>query len=159
MDLSRLPVGEAIIGFLVTALVVTFVLAFTFVDVGSSPADEAPDGNGGEVPTPVEGAIDIVLNDNFFEPTDFTIAAGETVSFNLDNQGIAIHNMHISVDGEYALAVCEPGGDAPCSDPNTVSPGATAVLEWDVPADAAGMQIPFRCDFHPVEMTGTITVQ
>ncbi len=99
------------------------------------------------------------MGDNFFRPTDVTVAAGETVTFNIENQGAALHNMHVSVDGEYADSVCETDGEAPCSDPNTVPGGQTAVLEWDVPADAAGAQVPFRCDFHPAEMTGTITVQ
>lgn len=163
MDLTRLPVGEAIIGFLATALIVMFVAAITLVDVGSSPADETPnsDDNGGE-PTPVPGGgTEIVMGDNFFEPTDLTVAAGETVAFELVNQGAIIHNMHIAgLDGEYAVSgVCDESGPEPCSDPDTIPANGTGQLVWDVPAEAAGLQLPFRCDFHPVEMTGTITVQ
>ena len=161
MDLTKLPVGEAIIGFLVAATVATFAIAFAVVETGSSPAEETPSGDDddGGAPTPVDGAVEIVMGDNFFRPTDVAVVAGETVSFNLSNQGTAIHNMHISVDGDFASGICETGGEAPCSDPDTMPGGSTGVLEWDVPADAAGSQVPFRCDFHPVEMTGTITVQ
>ncbi|HUF53630.1 MAG TPA: hypothetical protein VMR52_07635 [Dehalococcoidia bacterium] len=164
MDLTKLPVGEAIIGFLVAATVVTFAVAFAVVEPGSSPAEETPagddDDNGG-APTLVDGAVEIVMGDNFFRPTDVTVTAGETVTFNLENQGAAIHNMHIAgPDGEYAVSgLCETGGEEPCSDPDTMPGGSTGILEWNVPADAAGSQIPFRCDFHVVEMTGTITVQ
>lgn len=160
MDLTRLPVGEAIIGFLVTALIVTFVVAFTVVDVSPSPADEVPTDTGGPQPTSVSGGVDIALHDNSFDPNEITVTAGDTVTFNLTNEGSAIHNMHISVNGDYAQGVCDTGGEAPCSDPNTIPGGTTATLTFDVPADAApGTQIPFRCDFHPTEMTGTITVQ
>jgi plastocyanin len=41
------------------------------------------------------------------------------------------------------------------SDPDAIPPGATATLETTI--DEAGT-FNFRCDFHPVDMTGTLTV-
>ena len=157
LDLTRLPVGEMMVGFLVVSLLVTFILAFSLVDSGT----DATDGGVTDVPnTPIPGAADVVMGDNFFDSNDITVAAGDTVAFNLTNEGIAIHNMHITQpDGSYTEAgICTLDGADPCSDPSAVLSGQAAVLEWEVP-DAPGTEIPFRCDFHPIEMTGTITIQ
>lgn len=157
LDLTRLPVGEMTVGFLIVSLLVTFILAFTLVDSGT---DATEDGVVDVTATPIAGAAEIVMGDNFFEPTDITVAAGDTVAFNLTNEGVAIHNMRIAQpDGNYSDGgICELDGPDPCSDPNAVAGAQTAVLEWEAP-DAPGTQIPFRCDFHQVEMTGTITIQ
>ncbi len=157
LDLTRLPIGEMTVGFLIVALLVTFILAFTLVDSGT---DATEDGVTDVTSTPVTGAVDVVMGDNFFNPADITVAAGDTVTFNLTNEGVAVHNMRIArADGSYSdPGICEPDGADPCSDPNAVPGGQTAVLEWQVP-DAPGSEIPFRCDFHQIDMIGTITVQ
>jgi plastocyanin len=144
-----------IIGFLVTAIVVTFVLAFTIVDSGKG--EEAENGVVEPTATPAVGSTEVQLGDNFFRPKDITVQAGDTLTINLTSIGAVTHNMHISVDGAYAATFCEVGGPDPCSDPAAVNSGQTATLVWEVP-DAPGTEIPFRCDFHPVEMTGTLTI-
>ncbi len=157
LDLTRLPVGEMMVGFLVVSLLATFILAFSLVDSGT----DGTDGGVTDVPsTPISGAADVVMGDNFFDSNDITVTVGDTVVFNLTNEGIAIHNMHITQpDGSYSEAgICTLDGADTCSDPSAVPSGQTAVLEWEVP-DAPGTEIPFRCDFHPIEMTGTITIQ
>lgn len=114
-------------------------------DGGENGGEETP-GNGGSV------TFDVSMGDNFFEPAEFTVPAGATVTFNLSNDGAAIHNMRISgEDGEYNT------DDDAVSDPDLVNPGDTAVLEWTAP-DEAG-EIPFQCDLHPTDMVGTITVE
>jgi plastocyanin len=157
LDLTRLPIGEMTVGFLIVSLLVTFILAFTLVDSGTDATEEEVTDVSS---TPIAGAADIVMGDNFFDPNDITVAVGDTVAFNLTNEGIALHNMHIAQpDGNYSdEGICTLDGADPCSDPNAVPGGQTAVLEWEVP-DAAGTEIPFRCDFHPIEMTGTLTIQ
>jgi plastocyanin len=160
LDLTKLPIGEMMIGFMVLALGVTFALAYTYVDSGETApeATAAPTGGGTETPSP--GGTEIVMHDNRFDPTEITVTAGETVTIAISNEGAILHNLHIaSIGGNFAASLCETGGDEPCSDPAQVRGGATATLTWDVPADAAGTEVPFRCDFHPVEMTGTITIQ
>ena len=157
LDMTRLPVGEMMVGFLIVSLLVTFILAFTLVDSGT----DATDSEVTEVPTtPIAGGAEVVMGDNFFDPKDITVAAGDTVSFNLINEGLALHNMHITqLDGSYTEeGICAVDGADPCSDPSAVPGGQTAVLEWEVP-DSPGIELPFRCDFHPVEMTGTLTIQ
>jgi plastocyanin len=157
LDMSKLPVLEAVVGFLLLTLIVTFVLAFEYVETPASPADEisptpseAPSGSA--TPPPNGAEIAIAMQDNRFDPDAATVTAGETASFTLTNEGAAIHNMRIAgEDGEYQT------DDDAVSDPEAIRAGQDGTLTWDVPA-AAG-EIEFRCDFHPVEMVGTITVQ
>lgn len=157
LDMSKLPVGEMMIGFLLLALAVTFVGAFaaTGDDDGGGPiASETPGETGSPGPTggPDGGAIAITMRDNLFDPNTFTVAAGESVTVELTNEGAAIHNMRISgEDGNYNT------GDDAVSDPQLVSGGQTATLEWQAPSQAG--EIIFQCDFHPTDMKGTITVQ
>ncbi len=157
LDLTRLPVGEMVVGFLIVSLLATFILAFTLVDSGTDSTD---DGVTDVTSSPIPGDAAIAMGDNFFDSDDITVAAGDTVTFSLTNDGVAIHNMHIAQpDGNYSDdGVCAPDGLDPCSDPTAVTSGQTAVLEWEVSGES-GAVIPFRCDFHPDEMTGTLTVQ
>jgi plastocyanin len=158
-DITRLPVGEAITGLLLAVLAVTFIGAFSVVggDDGAD-ADDVVDGSPtptagpGETPPPDGDGIAVIMGDNFFDPNEVTVAAGATVTFNLTNEGIAIHNMRVAgLDGEYST------DDDAVSDPGLVMGGGTATVTWTAP-DQVG-EIIFRCDFHPIEMIGTITVQ
>jgi plastocyanin len=115
-------------------------------DETTAATTPAEDGNGGEV------EFDVVMTDNAFTPTEFTVAAGAVVTFNLSNDGAAIHNMRIAgEDGEYN------SDDDAVSDPDIVTGGGTATLEWTAPDEAS--EIDFQCDFHPTDMLGTITVE
>ena len=161
LDITKLPVLEGVILFLLIALAGAFTGAFIAVsDDGESSADD--DGVATETPvdtgngTPGGDEIAVSMGDNFFDPDGITVGAGASVTFQLTNNGIAIHNMHVTVDGEFDSDICDGTGD-PCSDPAFVSGGQEAVLTWTAP-DSAG-EVPFRCDFHPIEMVGTITVQ
>ena len=155
-DITKLPIGEMMIGFLVLALAITFVAAFaaTGDDDGGEPAvSETPAGSPSAGPTGGgDGAIAITMGDNFFDPNAVTVDAGASVTFDLTNDGVAIHNMRIAgSDGQYNT------GDDAVSDPQLVTGGGTATLAWQAPG-AAG-EIIFQCDFHPTDMKGTITVQ
>ncbi len=163
-DITRLPVGEMLVGFVLAATVGTFVLAFAFANGGGGgapaasespaatetpPAAETPPA--GETPR-AGGAIAVSQGDNFFDPKEVTVKAGASVTFDITNDGAAIHNMHIAgADGRFDAA------DDAVSDPNLLRGGDTATLAWTAPAQAG--DVPFRCDFHPTEMTGTITVE
>ena len=157
LDLTRLPVGEMVVGFLIVSLLATFILAFTLVESGS---DAIEDQVTDATTTAVSGDAAVSMGDNFFDSNDITVAAGDTLTFTLTNDGAAVHNMHIAQpDGNYSDdGVCELDGLDPCSDPTAVTSGETAVLEWEVSGESDAV-IAFRCDFHPVEMTGTLTVQ
>ncbi len=112
----------------------------------TAEATTADTGDGGEV------TFDVTMADNLFDPAEFAVPAGAAVTFNLTNDGAAIHNMRVSgEDGEYNT------DDDGVSDPDIVNGGGTAVLEWTAP-DEAG-EVNFQCDFHPTDMLGTITVE
>ena len=109
---------------------------------------EPDDGGNGEPATTEDIAVE--MDDNVFIPDTFTVKAGSVVNFQLDNIGNLPHNMRIAdLAGSY-------DGDT-VSDPELLSGGQTGVLTWEVP-DATGTY-KFRCDVHPVEMVGTITVE
>lgn len=158
-DVTKLPLGEALIGFVLTAVVVTFVLAFAFpTGSGLEDRDAVAEGSPtpGASPKPQEtpaGGIVVAMKDNLFEPADLTVKAGESVTIDLKNEGVAIHNMRIAgADGTYQT------DDDAVSDPQLVQAGATATLSWTAPDQPGEMK--FQCDFHvAVGMIGTITVQ
>ena len=156
-DITRLPVGEVLVGFVLAATVLTFVAAFAFAGGGGGEGPAATESPApGETPPPATppagGAIAVSQGDNFFDPEEVTVAAGASVTFDITNDGAAIHNMRIAgPDGDFDTA------DDAVSDPDRLRGGDTAVLTWTAP-DQAG-EIVFRCDFHPVEMTGTLTVE
>ena len=104
-------------------------------------------GNGGD-----SVSIDASMGDNFFEPNKFTVKRGQKVTFNLKNDGIAIHNMRVAgADNEYNT------DDDALSDPTQFAAGDTGTLEWTAP-DKAG-EIDLKCEFHPTDSTGVITVE
>ena len=93
--------------------------------------------------------------DNVFQlsgqqnPT-LAVKVGQAVKVNLANKGTAPHNMRTAgADGNFT------SGDDDISDPDLVSPGATATLEFTF--DKAGT-FPYHCDFHPDVMKGEIVV-
>jgi len=162
LDITKLPVVEGVIAFFVIVLGVTFAGAFAATDSGGeepavaeSPTPRETPANG-ETPSP-GGPLQVTMQDNRFDPDELTVAAGSTASFDITNEGSALHNMHIAGEGgDFTEDFCEGGGD-PCSDPNQVRGGDTATLTWQVPAEAG--EVDFRCDFHPTEMSGTITIE
>jgi plastocyanin len=158
MRLDKLPVGEAIVGFLLVALVATFIIARSEVDSG----DGAEADGGSETAAPTGSTepdeLEITMTDNKFDHTELTLAAGAEVTIPLTNDGIGIHNVHVALDGDYAEAFCALGGANPCSDPERLSGGDSGTLTFTVP-NTPGAEIPYRCDYHATEMTGTITVQ
>jgi plastocyanin len=161
LDITKLPLGEALIGFVLAAVVLTFVLAFAFptesglkdTTVTGSPTPEAsPTPQGTPAGSPGAG-LAVSMKDNLFEPADLTVKAGESVTFNLTNEGVAIHNMRIAgPDGSYNT------GDDAVSDPQLVNAGGTATVNWTAPGQPG--EIKFQCDFHvALGMIGTIKVE
>ena len=128
---------------------------------GEEPtAAASPDDGAAADGTP--GSLAVSMGDNFFEfageaEPAIAVAAGEEITIDLTNDGLAIHNMHIAgTDNEFGDAICELGGEEPCSDPDLFQAGDTGSITFSF--DEPGTFI-FRCDFHPAEMIGTIEVQ
>jgi len=108
---------------------------------------------------PPGGEFLLVMGDNFFEfngernPT-ITVGANVDITLPLVNEGSALHNVHIAATGSYESDFCSVGGENPCSDPARIPGGGEGTITFNLPPGTYD----FRCDFHPVEMTGTIEV-
>lgn len=111
------------------------------------------------VPTPVAtepaspppaDANTIVMRDNLFEESEVTVKAGP-ITFSVPNEGKVPHNMRIAdASGSY------DSDEGTVTAPEIVMPGKTGTITFE-PARPGIYK--FRCDLHPVQMTGTITVQ
>jgi len=129
---------------------------------GQEPGGGEPGGGEPGGGPPGGGAPAITLGDNFFEfegeqEPAIQVAAGEESTFQIVNDGSAIHNMHVAVSGEYLSDFCAPTpNDDPCSDPNRIRGGQTGEIAINI---AEPGTYDFRCDFHAGQMTGTLEVQ
>lgn len=133
----------------------------TFHRLASAGGDEHDETPEPGRPTPEPGVTTVVMEDNVFlvngeENGTITAVAGTETVLPLDNEGSAIHNMHIS-QGGFDVAICRAGANpaAPCSDPASVRAGTQASITFTL---AAGTY-DYRCDFHVAEMAGTLEVQ
>ncbi|KKK53684.1 hypothetical protein LCGC14_3092310 [marine sediment metagenome] len=123
---------------------------------GETPAADETSADGADNEGPV--SFDISMGDtlepevtNFFELNQFTVSPGQEVTFNITNNGSAVHNMRVDGgDGEYDT------DDDTVSDPELFQSGDAGTLVWTAP-DEPG-EIIFRCDFHPLDMVGTISL-
>jgi plastocyanin len=130
----------------VVAAVASLAAACGGEDEEPAPTSPPSNGDGGEV------TFDISMGDNFFEPNEFTVAPGTVITFNITNGGAAVHNMHVAgADNVYDT------DDDAVSDPAMFTAGDTGTLVWTAPSEPGVYN--FRCDFHPDQQTGTITVQ
>jgi plastocyanin len=107
----------------------------------SSSATKAPSGN----------TFDITMGDNFYKPNQVTVKAGDKITFNLKNNGAAIHNMRIAgADNQYNTA------DDQLSE-MVIQAGQASKFEWTAPTKAGLYN--FRCDYHPTDSVGTFTIE
>ena len=122
---------------------------------------EEPDGGGPGGGPAGGGANTITLSDNFFEyegeqePT-IPVFAGEQITFEIANNGSAIHNMHVAGEGSFDTDYCDPADDDPCSDPKQIRGKQKGSITINI---AEPGSYDFRCDFHAQQMTGTIQAQ
>lgn len=142
------------------------VLALAAGGVIAAVYDETQDHEVVAPPTtPVNGVeptdTTILMGDNWFEFMDereptIPIPAGEEVTFEAVNVGVAIHNVHVAdLDGNYEVPVCDPAEHL-CTDPAQIFGGDSGTITFTL--DEPG-EYNFRCDFHPVEMVGVFEVQ
>ncbi|MEO6197978.1 MAG: plastocyanin/azurin family copper-binding protein, partial [Dehalococcoidia bacterium] len=112
------------------------------------------DGGGTGVSLDAGGSLS--MGDDFFEfdgqqNPAFTLSVGNTAALTLPNAGSNIHNMRTAgADGEYNT------DDDQVSDPDLVAGGEGAQIEISF---ATAGTYAYRCDFHPTDMAGEITVQ
>lgn len=101
-------------------------------------------GNGDDDTTIPADATEFVISmqDNFFEPAEFSIKAGQTVTFIAKNEGTAIHNMVVNDTSMKSDAIVQPGTES----------------RFEVRFDNKG-EFDFQCDYHLPDMVGKITVK
>lgn len=89
----------------------------------------------------------LVMTDNVFDTTSFTVKAGEEISITVKNEGTTSHNMHVLSETFEGQAF---------SSAQVVNPGNedtfTAIFT------KAGT-VAFQCDFHLPGMGGAITIE
>jgi len=108
--------------------------------------------NGGSGGNAGPSSFSVSMGDNFYEPNEFPVKAGQKITINLKNEGAAIHNMRVAgADNKYN------NEDDAVSDPENISPGDSGKLEWTAPGKAGVINL--RCDIHPTDSTGTIIVE
>ena len=128
------------------ALIINVCLLALACDGGEGDGGSNSGNDGGPA------SFDVIMGDNFYEPHEFTVKAGQKLTFQLKNEGAAIHNMRVSgADKKYNTE------DDAVSDPTQIPSGGTGTLEWTAP-DKAG-EIKLQCEFHPTDSTGIINVE
>jgi plastocyanin/mono/diheme cytochrome c family protein len=106
-------------------------------------------------PVPVTGTVTITMGDNFFDLNGqhnpmLSVKAGDSVTVQLTNSGTQAHNLRAAgADTEL------DSDDDVVSDPDLISGGGTGTLTTSF---AEPGTYPYRCDFHPDQMKGEITV-
>jgi plastocyanin len=119
---------------------------------GHDMSGHTPAAGANAVEIPSAGTAEVVMTDNKFAPKDFKVAPGAAVTFSLPNKGKVPHNLRIAtLQGSF------DGPQTVVSSPEIVSPEKVGTLAWTAPTETGVYK--FRCDIHPVEMFGTITVQ
>ena len=97
---------------------------------------------------PVDGVIEVTLQDILFSPNNLHVPLGEAVTIRLTNNDPATHTMRVAgIDGRY-----DTEDDAVVPE---IAPSAVEELTLD---GAAAGSFTFRCDLHPGTMGGVIVV-
>jgi len=94
-------------------------------------------------PAAAATTVKVVMKDNSFDPKSINVPAGKEITFELDNQGQAIHDMSVKIDDKIPASANIRGGQK-----------GTLKLTF-----AKAGTYDFMCGFHPAEMTGKITAQ
>jgi plastocyanin len=106
----------------------------------------APRANIG---SPVAGAAVLteITTDNKFSPTKLAAKAGVPVALTVQNKGSAVHNWHVT-------DTKDDSGKEIKTDLTDAGKSSSVTFTISKPGTYH-----FRCDVHPSDMTGTLTVQ
>ena len=137
---------------LLLALTLAALTAFAFA---CGDDDDGSDNGGGETASPTAAPTDsngdgetvAIQIENFaFDPTQFTVPAGEEITFTATNGDGAGHTFTVYTDADHSDAQgvdIRLGADESGSDSATFEAG----------------EYFFRCDLHPTQMQGSFTAE
>ena len=144
--------GKILSPLLITAALMVGATLIAAACGGGDDKAQSTKSPGATTPGGGPASFDVTLGDNFFDPKEFTVNAGQRVTFNVTNGGIALHDMRVAgADNSYNTT------DDAVSEPEFIANLETAVLTWTAPTKAG--KYDFRCSVHPTDMFGTITVK
>lgn len=115
-------------------------------------------------PADADRVIEIETNDALkFEPADITVAAGETITFRLTNNGSVVHDFTLgdqTTQDEHEAEMSEMDGMAH-DEPNvaTIPAGETAELTWTFDGEDTVLIGCHQPGHYAAGMTGQITVE
>ncbi len=120
-----------------------------------SPADAADAARVVEIQT---------TDDMRFEPADITVAAGETVTFRLTNDGALVHDFTLgdqATQDEHEAEMAEMGGMGHDDEPNvaTIPAGETVELTWTFGEEGTVLIGCHQPGHYAAGMTGRVTVE
>ena len=144
--------GKILSPLLITVALVVGATLIAAACGGGDDKTKTTKSPGATTPGGGPASFDVTLGDNFFDPKEFTVNAGQRVTFNVTNGGIALHDMRVAgADNSYNTT------DDAVSEPEFIANLETAVLTWTAPTTVGTYN--FRCSVHPTDMFGTITVK
>ncbi len=128
-----------------TALVGAIALGAMLVACGGGDDDAGDDASVNVDPATLATTVNLAMKENSFSLTRITVATGKDITFELNNEGKEAHNMSVNVEGKDTV-----------SNPDVIKAGQAGKLA--VTFSKAGTY-DFKCDLHPTEMLGKITVK
>jgi uncharacterized cupredoxin-like copper-binding protein len=131
---------------------------------GMGSTDTAAFGEPGEVDM-ADRTIGVSMFDTFrYEPTEISVKAGETVAFEVTNEGKVPHEFVLgdrSFQEQHEAEMAEMGGDLPPDTPYAlgVEPGETKTLAWTFTKEGSFTYACHVPGHFAAGMVGTITVE
>jgi plastocyanin len=112
-------------------------------------------GGGGGVST----SIDVRMTDFQFQPSQFTVPAGQEITFSSSNNGAVVHNFVIMNLGTTAGEFFDEEDVANVYWETELPPGAETDTSFTAPTEPGEYQVVCRTEGHIASgMTGTLTV-
>jgi plastocyanin len=133
----------------VLALTVLVQSALACGDDDDDTGDNRGDDNGSETTTPnrrSEADVAVLIADFAFDPSEFTVPAGEDIVIGLTNEDSGSHTFTVYTDAEF-----------------TAMQGTTVHLDAGASDSVFGTfdagEYFFRCELHPTQMQGSFTAE
>ena len=95
------------------------------------------------------GGLNVAARDFLFDPNKLSAKPGETITINFKNDGSTTHTFTLYTDEDHTKTVAN-------GDSGPVSAGGSKTLTVSLASDSGDLY--FRCEIHPTQMTGEISV-